>query len=367
MSWPPPRTHAPAPRLRVTPAACLPLSRSAADAPRAQFDSDEDDDEDDEEGQEGEDDDDDDEFEEGMEGMDDDAMVDDGDDDDDDDAEPEADDDDEAAQAPTKESKQKATVQQVEVTAELVREWQRKLSKGAENGAALKQLISAFRCAVHYGDEDDDEGAQEFAYSFTSGHVFNMLVQFCLQRMDGLLRRHCAGSEADAKKGAPRSKGAGAIERVDQWPHWRRHQLSTRSYLTQAAHFLAKLSEPEMTLAVLQQVHRLLPFYVALPKLVPKLFRTLVKIWSGGTGGNKDTCLLAFACIRQLAAEMPAPFIDTALKACYLAFAQMCAPRPRAPPRAPSRALARPRAHARPRPRRRPRRRAEMTTFCTGH
>ena len=71
----------------------------------------------------------------------------------------------------------------------------------------------------------------------------------------------------------------------------------------------------------------MLPFYLALPKLVPKLFKQLLKIW--GSGGNKETCLLAFAALRQLASEMPAPFIDTALKGTYLAFAQACAAAPR--------------------------------------
>ena len=144
-------------------------------------------------------------------------------------------------------------------------------------------------------------------------------------------------------------------------------QLPIKSYLMQAAHFLSKLSEPEMTLAVLQQVHRLLPFYVALPKLVPRLLKTLVKIWSGATGGNKDTCLLSFACIRQLAAEMPAPFIDTTLKATYLAFAQACA-QPRPPhPTEPHCTPPRPLHPTAPTAAAAPTRRAELTTVCTGH
>ena len=74
------------------------------------------------------------------------------------------------------------------------------------------------------------------------------------------------------------------------------------------------------------QVHRLAPLYLALPKLVPRLLKELLRAWS--VGGSKETCLLAFAGIRQLAAEMPPPFIDTCLKGTYLAFAQACAPPP---------------------------------------
>ena len=66
-------------------------------------------------------------------------------------------------------------------------------------------------------------------------------------------------------------------------------------------------------------MHRLAPLYLALPKLVPRLLKELLRAWS--VGGSKETCLLAFAGIRQLAAEMPPPFIDTCLKGTYLAFA----------------------------------------------
>ena len=83
-------------------------------------------------------------------------------------------------------------------------------------------------------------------------------------------------------------------------------------------------------------MHRLAPLYLALPKLVPRLLKELLRAWS--VGGSKETCLLAFAGIRQLAAEMPPPFIDTCLKGTYLAFAQACAPPP--PPAAARRAPA---------------------------
>ena len=299
------------------------------------------------------------------------AMMGDGDDEDEDEDEeddgaaaiPDTDDEDED-EAQRKKGKTPRSKPQIEVTTALVKEWERKLLKG-ESAAALKQLVAAFRCAVHYGDDDGNEHAEDTPYTFTSGHVFNLLVQLCLSHMDGILRRHTAGGAAAAA--APvRSKSG--IERPDQWPAWKRHQQSIKTYLAQLTLFLAKLSEAAMMLAVLQQVHRLTltlittltstltstltptpnlnpnpnpnqvhrlaPLYLALPKLVPRLLKELLRAWS--VGGSKETCLLAFAGIRQLAAEMPPPFIDTCLKGTYLAFAQACAPPPTYTPYAPS-------------------------------
>ena len=42
---------------------------------------------------------------------------------------------------------------------------------------------------------ESGKDAEQYSYTFTSGHVFNLLMQFCLQHMDRILRRHAAGSQ----------------------------------------------------------------------------------------------------------------------------------------------------------------------------
>ena len=61
-------------------------------------------------------------------------------------------------------------------------------------------LAGAFRAAVRFGDADSSKSDDVF--TFTSGHVFNLLMQFSLQHMDAILRRHVAGTEAAAMFGA---------------------------------------------------------------------------------------------------------------------------------------------------------------------
>ena len=100
------------------------------------------------------------------------AMMGDGDDgeedeDEDEAAIPDTDEEDEE-EAPRKKGKAGRARPQVEVTTALVKEWEQKLLKG-ESAAALKQLVAAFRCAVHYGDDDGGEHADDTPYTFTSG------------------------------------------------------------------------------------------------------------------------------------------------------------------------------------------------------
>ena len=46
--------------------------------------------------------------------------------------------------------------------------------------ARVAQVIAAFRSAVHFGD-DEAENDEACPYTFINGHVFNGLMQFCLQ------------------------------------------------------------------------------------------------------------------------------------------------------------------------------------------
>lgn len=90
---------------------------------------------------------------------------------------------------------------------------------------------------MHFGDEGGEH--EQCAYTFTNGHAFNLLMQFCLQHLDRILRRHAAGSQ-EAADGAKKTK-AGA-DRPDTWTHWRKHQPIVKAFLLQALHFLSKVA-----------------------------------------------------------------------------------------------------------------------------
>ena len=180
-------------------------------------------------------------------------------------------------------------------------------------------------------------------------------MQFSLQHMDAILRRHVAGTEAAAQKARKTKSG---IDRPDSWPAWRKHQPYVKSYLFFLLQFLGQLAEAPMIVVTLQQVglairrpqpptaghhrgcdapmpcmrrpvmrdvpnapcpipyawqvYRLLPFYYCLPKLCPKLLKAVVAIWSASKdkGGSQQTTLLAFAIVRELATQLPYPFIE---------------------------------------------------------
>ena len=53
-------------------------------------------------------------------------------------------------------------------------------ARHAETRGRAAQVVAAFRSAVHFGD-DESEADEMCPYTFINGHVFNALMQFCLQ------------------------------------------------------------------------------------------------------------------------------------------------------------------------------------------
>ena len=219
----------------------------------------------------------------------------------DDDSEEEDSEDEQPAARAKKAKVAKVAAPLIEVTAEMMRAWQKQLLSSKENSALLKEVITAFRAAVRFGDAD---GADDDVYTFSSGHVFNLLMQFCLQHMDELIRRHVAGGAGGVAAGR---KTKGGVERPDQWTHWRKHQPMVKTYLTYLLLFVGQLGEASMIAVAVQQCHRLMPFYLVLPKLAPKLLKSTLKVWSADerSGGSQQITLLGCA---------PTPALDRSLR-----------------------------------------------------
>ena len=177
----------------------------------------------------------------------------------------------------------------VTVTGAMVAAWRKELLR-SEKAATLKKVVGAFRAAVRLGDDEGEGGSGE--YVFESAHTFNALIQLCLQEMHGILRRHVAGGAAKLEA-MPKTRSG--VERPDGCAHWKKHQAVARSYLLHAILFLRKLSEPAMTLALLQHLQKLLPFALTFPALCPKLLKELLRAWSAGP---HECTLVAFAQIR---------------------------------------------------------------------
>ena len=211
-------------------------------------------------------------------------------------------------------------IEQVDVSTEILKLWRSKLDHGVHR-ATLTQLVHAFRDAVRFGDESKENNDPE-RYIFHSAHTFNELMQYCLGRMDEILWSHVSGKKASIDGSRDRSL---KIEYTtpEQQPHWRRHQPLVKSYLTQLTNFLDKLTEASMALVVLQQMHRMVPYLLVFPKLVPKALKAIIRSWGRESeAAEQESRLLAYAIVRRLVEESRQPLFGDAFKSLYITYAR---------------------------------------------
>jgi nucleolar complex protein 2 len=222
-----------------------------------------------------------------------------------------------AAPAPVK--SKSAPRPTVELSSHMIDGWTRALADASVHRQSLRMLVGAFRAAVRFGDEEGEAEGVDFVFSSSS--VFNQLMQFCIFRMDAVLRAHIQGPAGSKQPQRTR----GGVERVDTLPHWRSHQLLVKSYLLHLLRFVERLAQSmerqaEMLNAALSQLHRMVPLLLPFPKLCPRAVKALLRVWVAAEAGGQQSTLLAYATLRQLALE--APLLDACLKGLYLAYAR---------------------------------------------
>ena len=219
---------------------------------------------------------------------------------------------------------------------------------------ALARLCQAFSAGVAMELDDGNErggGIQKRAYRVRSTHVLEDLVVTCVSTVWKALAYHL-GKEDRKKKKKKKKKKANKSEEEENdedddeeededdeeeessngnrahnqpWlpsshPRWQRLRPMVKSFLGNLLLFLQQLSEKEenATSLILQQCRHYVPFFVSVPRLLRKVNKTMLELWSGSTS---DTIrILAYARIRQLALTAPFPFIETSLRTLYLTF-----------------------------------------------
>lgn len=217
----------------------------------------------------------------------------------------------------------------VDLSSHMIEGWTRALAPGAVHRQSLRMVVGAFRAAVRFGDEEGEAASESVDFVFSSSSVFNQLMQFCISRMDAVLRAHIEGKPpAGSKQPVARAQRTrGGVERVDTLPHWRSHQLLVKSYLLHLLRFVERLAQSmerqaEMLNAALGQLNRMVPLLLPFPKLCPRAVKALLRVWAAAEAGGQQSTLLAYATLRQLALEAPPPLLDVCLKGMYLAYAR---------------------------------------------
>nr|QUE41924.1 nucleolar complex protein 2 [Fragaria x ananassa] len=196
------------------------------------------------------------------------------------------------------------------VTTEMVDSWCNTIQETGKL-SAIHSLMKAFRTACHYGDDKEDESTLDF--SIMSSSVFNKVMVFVLNNMDGIIRNLLELPAFGGKKET--------IIDLMTTKRWKNYNHLVKSYLGNALHVLRQMTDTDMISFTLRRLKHSSIFLAAFPILLRKYVKTAIDLWGLGGGALPISSLLF---LRDLCIRLGSDCLDECFKGIYKAYVLNC-------------------------------------------
>lgn len=196
------------------------------------------------------------------------------------------------------------------ITSAMVDTWCTAIKENSSLGA-VRSLMRAFRTACHYGDDGGDEDLSKL--SVMPSNVFNKIMLFVLNEMDGVLRGLLKLPSSGGKKET-------VLDVVNTRP-WKNHNHLVKSYLGNALHVLNQMTDTEMISFTLKRLRYSTIFLAPFPSLLRKYIKVGLHFW--GTGGGALP-VVSFLFLRDLCVRIGSDCVDDCFKGIYKAYVLNC-------------------------------------------
>ncbi|KAI9092574.1 hypothetical protein K1719_027702 [Acacia pycnantha] len=177
--------------------------------------------------------------------------------------------------------------------------------------SAVRSLLKAFRMACHYGDDGGGESTTKL--NIISSSVFNKIMLFVLNEMDGILRTLLKLPSSGGKKET--------IKDLMTTKLWKNHSYLVKSYLGNALHVLNQMTDTEMISFTLRRLKFSSLFLTAFPTLLRKYVKVALHFW-GTRGGALP--IVSFLFLRDLCIRIGSDCIDDCFRGIYKAYVLNC-------------------------------------------
>lgn len=173
------------------------------------------------------------------------------------------------------------------------------------SAGGLRRMMKIFSDACRSSDAADVSKADDIAYDIQSSAVYNRLM------VNVFRKTHVSLS---VLLGAT---SEGETVKVDE-KKWKKHALMVRRFFGCVCYLLEQTTGQDIQQFVLRELAHYVPFVVPCPKTARRLLKALLKLWAKAL--NPNVCMLAFVRIRDLALQMPFPFLETCLKGIFVTY-----------------------------------------------
>ncbi|KAL3647634.1 hypothetical protein CASFOL_008602 [Castilleja foliolosa] len=196
------------------------------------------------------------------------------------------------------------------ITSDMVDSWCDSIRDGAKLGA-VRSLLRAFRSACHYGDDTGDDPTAKL--STMSSPVFNKIMVFVLNEMDGILR--------GLLKLPPSGGNKEMIMDLMTKRPWKNFNHLVKSYLGNALHVLNQMTDNEMIAFMLRRLRYSSVFLAAFPALLRKYTKVALHFWGTGSGALP---VVSFLFIRDCCIRLGSDCLDDCVRGMYKAYVLNC-------------------------------------------
>ncbi|KAJ6796772.1 nucleolar complex protein 2-like protein isoform X2 [Iris pallida] len=196
------------------------------------------------------------------------------------------------------------------ITTAMVDSWCKDIKEYGKLGA-VRSLLRAFRTACHYGDDRGNGSKSKF--SIISSSVFNRIMVFVLNEMDGILRGVLKAPNSGGKKET--------IMDLMTTKVWKKNGCLMKLYLGNALHILTQMTDEQMISFTLKRVKASAVFLAAFPTLLRKYIKVALHSWGNGRGALP---VVSFLFLRDLCVRLGSDCLDTCLKGVYKAYIMNC-------------------------------------------
>ncbi|EOA32961.1 hypothetical protein CARUB_v10016291mg [Capsella rubella] len=213
-------------------------------------------------------------------------------------------------ETPNLEIAKKVNVQKT-ITLAMVESWRESIQKDGKLGS-VRSILRAYRTACHYGDDTGDDQTTKF--SVMSSAVFNEIMIFVLNEMDGILRKLLRFPEDT------RGTKETVLDLTNTRP-WKNYNHLVKSYLGNSLHVLNQMTDTGMITFTLRRLKHSSVFLAAFPSLLRKYIKVALHFWGTGSGSLPVVSLLF---LRDLCIRLGSDCVDDCIKGMYKAYVLNC-------------------------------------------
>ncbi|KAL9621659.1 MAG: hypothetical protein Q9160_003912 [Pyrenula sp. 1 TL-2023] len=206
---------------------------------------------------------------------------------------------------PAKKRKNEKTIdmkdKESKVSIEMIEKW--KVSMVEQHSIrALRQVVLAFRAAVHINDED----IQDSKYTIADSEVYHQVLVTALNNVGPVLDHHLPVKES----------AAGKLRVPTDSKKFKILAPLIKSHASSVHYVLKNLADTSTLRLTLQSFEPILPYLLQFRKFLKTITKTIADIWSD-KATTETVRITAFIILRRLVVTGDPGIRETVLKSCY--------------------------------------------------